>query len=306
VRIDPRHLQHFPEMQNAALAQLKALADAGAERRAIRLVQSWLSQAPGVASLHQAHLHLLREVGAGPAEKVRSLRALEQMGQLQSWRDIATLAEIELDAGDRAKARKLLAIALSKVRGLPGASEAREVLRALLPRTEEKLQTRRTIAAKIARAPKPVPKREPTTAQEPAASPVRSPEITVPIHVTVDEAPGLVAALSRGTSSLSDRALALRAHRIAVADHFGELLCLSTLRGVERMPHQIDTVKRALRVLRGRALLADEVGLGKTIEAAMFFAECRLRGLCETALILAPAMLVGQWRGELEAKLAPP
>jgi SNF2 family DNA or RNA helicase len=49
-------------------------------------------------------------------------------------------------------------------------------------------------------------------------------------------------------------------------------------------------------------LLADEVGLGKTIEAGMVLKEYLLRGMAERVLVLTPASLVGQWREELETK----
>ena len=57
-----------------------------------------------------------------------------------------------------------------------------------------------------------------------------------------------------------------------------------------------------LKQFRGRVLLADEVGLGKTIEAGMVLKEYLLRGMAESVLVLAPASLVGQWREELETK----
>src|SRR5438874_1459123 len=52
----------------------------------------------------------------------------------------------------------------------------------------------------------------------------------------------------------------------------------------------------------GRAILADEVGLGKTIEASIIYKELAIRGLARRALILTPASLVGQWQGELAEK----
>src|SRR5216110_3993220 len=52
----------------------------------------------------------------------------------------------------------------------------------------------------------------------------------------------------------------------------------------------------------GRAILADEVGLGKTIEASIVYKELAVRGLARRVLILTPASLVGQWQGELEEK----
>jgi len=57
-----------------------------------------------------------------------------------------------------------------------------------------------------------------------------------------------------------------------------------------------------LKQFRGRVLLADEVGLGKTVEAGMVFKEYALRGMAERVLVLTPASLIGQWREELESK----
>ncbi|MGE5507223.1 MAG: DEAD/DEAH box helicase [Chitinophagales bacterium] len=64
-------------------------------------------------------------------------------------------------------------------------------------------------------------------------------------------------------------------------------------------PHQEAAVSRVLTELGGRAILADDVGLGKTIEAAALLSEYRWRGLIRRALILAPAALLKQWEGEL-------
>ncbi|MBF0179014.1 MAG: DEAD/DEAH box helicase family protein [Magnetococcales bacterium] len=83
---------------------------------------------------------------------------------------------------------------------------------------------------------------------------------------------------------------------------FSELLCLAHLHQVESYWYQVETVRKVLRQFRGRVLLADEVGLGKTIEAGMVLKEYLLRGMVERVLILTPASLVGQWREELEVK----
>jgi SNF2 family DNA or RNA helicase len=70
--------------------------------------------------------------------------------------------------------------------------------------------------------------------------------------------------------------------------------------------YQTQTAQTVLRRMRGRAILADEVGLGKTIEAGLVLAELRLRGMADRTLILTPAGLVEQWREELERKFALP
>ena len=105
-------------------------------------------------------------------------------------------------------------------------------------------------------------------------------------------------------SGLDDVALALDAWRLRLADQFDELLCLARVKGVKRLDYQVETVHRVLRAFRGRALLADEVGLGKTIEAGMLISEYVLRGMARTVLVVCPAALVGQWRAELAEKFA--
>lgn len=74
----------------------------------------------------------------------------------------------------------------------------------------------------------------------------------------------------------------------------------------EPFEHQLRTAAVVLRQMAGRAILADEVGLGKTIEAGIVLSELRLRGLARRVLVLAPAGLVGQWGEELERKFAIP
>jgi SNF2 family DNA or RNA helicase len=70
--------------------------------------------------------------------------------------------------------------------------------------------------------------------------------------------------------------------------------------------YQVQAARTALRRMRGRAILADEVGLGKTIEAGLVLAELRLRGLADRTLVITPAGLVTQWQEELERKFAVP
>lgn len=105
-------------------------------------------------------------------------------------------------------------------------------------------------------------------------------------------------------SSIDLYQMRLLGERISLQEGFNELLCLDTLTGVETFWYQIETVKRVLRHFRGRVLLADEVGLGKTIEACLLLKEYILRGLVERVLILTPPSLVSQWREELDSKFA--
>ncbi len=90
--------------------------------------------------------------------------------------------------------------------------------------------------------------------------------------------------------------------RLQLLRGFDELLCLEGLTGVEHLPHQIETVRKVMRRFRGRVLLADEVGLGKTIEACLLLREYLLRRLIKRVLILVPNPLVSQWHEELSSK----
>ncbi|NLG84878.1 MAG: DEAD/DEAH box helicase [Firmicutes bacterium] len=66
--------------------------------------------------------------------------------------------------------------------------------------------------------------------------------------------------------------------------------------------HQLETARKVIREMGGRAILADEVGLGKTIEAGLIIKEYLLRGMIRRFLVLAPASLCLQWAAELQEK----
>lgn len=65
------------------------------------------------------------------------------------------------------------------------------------------------------------------------------------------------------------------------------------------LPHQIRALSRAISDDRVRYLLADEVGLGKTIEAGLIMKELKLRGLVKRTLVIAPKGLLTQWVSEM-------
>src|SRR3954470_15283680 len=68
---------------------------------------------------------------------------------------------------------------------------------------------------------------------------------------------------------------------------------------IDPNPHQIDAVIFALRRLReGGCILADAVGLGKTIEAGLVIAQSRAEG-AQRGLLVVPKSLIGQWQNEL-------
>jgi SNF2 family DNA or RNA helicase len=128
------------------------------------------------------------------------------------------------------------------------------------------------------------------------------PALFTPTHGFDWAKPALDACALALPGSLERAALAIAAAELGSMTKFDELLCLPTLNGVMAYHYQMDTVRRVLRSLRGRALLADEVGLGKTVEAIMVLAEYRLRRLVRRALVLAPPGLVNHWHCELLSK----
>lgn len=78
------------------------------------------------------------------------------------------------------------------------------------------------------------------------------------------------------------------------------ILLAPMMSNVIPLPHQIYALSRAMSSNRIRYLLADEVGLGKTIEAGLILRELKLRGLVKRTLIVAPKSLAIQWIAEME------
>jgi SNF2 family DNA or RNA helicase len=89
---------------------------------------------------------------------------------------------------------------------------------------------------------------------------------------------------------------------LSVMADYDQLICLPTLTAIDKYWYQIETARKVLGQLGGRALLADEVGLGKTIEAGLIIAEYLARGMVQSMLVLTPASLVSQWQSELSDK----
>ena len=68
------------------------------------------------------------------------------------------------------------------------------------------------------------------------------------------------------------------------------------------LPHQRYALERALETNACRYMLADEVGLGKTIEAGLIIKELETRGLIERILVVCPKGLMTQWEAEMQEK----
>ncbi len=99
-----------------------------------------------------------------------------------------------------------------------------------------------------------------------------------------------------------DFRLRLLSAAVLQAPAFEDLLAVDAARGVVPLEHQTHAVRQLLARLRGRGMLCDEVGMGKTIEAGLALLELTLRRAVRRALILAPPSLLGQWKDELGSK----
>ena len=106
----------------------------------------------------------------------------------------------------------------------------------------------------------------------------------------------VIAGLRPGTPEVVEQLwLALEAVELPLMEGAATL----TSAKVDLLPHQVVLVHRIANASPRRFLVADEVGLGKTIETALVLRELASRGELTRALIVAPAGLVENWQREL-------
>ena len=140
------------------------------------------------------------------------------------------------------------------------------------------------------------------TTEAPAASaprPQRPP--TPPVPVRVEFPPLKFQDSVLPLADLNSFLLSERAAQWWVSNQSDDLLALPYCR-IERFDYQLRTALRVIGPLRGRALLSDEVGLGKTIEAGLVLKEYLTRGMIKRFLVLTVPSLVDQWEEELQDK----
>ncbi len=144
---------------------------------------------------------------------------------------------------------------------------------------------------------------QPLSKNEPPKKPVTgAPLQNIPISIEVDAA-SFTKPLSQGHFTFYENYnLTLEAYQIRFKESFESLICLTNLKGVRSLWYQEETARKVLKRFRGRALLSDEVGLGKTIEASIVLKEYIQRSMVKSALILTPTSLVSQWKDELRTK----
>jgi SNF2 family DNA or RNA helicase len=76
--------------------------------------------------------------------------------------------------------------------------------------------------------------------------------------------------------------------------------------GIDVKPYQLEPLRKALRMPRVALFIADDVGLGKTIEAGLIMRELLLRQKAQRVVVVAPPSVVLQWQGEMESRFGLP
>lgn len=110
--------------------------------------------------------------------------------------------------------------------------------------------------------------------------------------------------LNYGSTDHKKHLSTLRALRLHAGQPDDELRSLNEVSEdqVKLLEHQAEAAYRALFEMDGKALFADEVGLGKTIETGIVLKEMHYRDTVDSVLVLTPAQLAKQWQGELHEK----
>ena len=138
-------------------------------------------------------------------------------------------------------------------------------------------------------------------AQAPVARPVEPKLPIPPVIVTMRMDLPRLEECDTPPSDLGSYLLRERAALWWISNQSDDLLALPHCK-IEHLEYQIRTALRVIGPLRGRALLSDEVGLGKTVEAGIVLKEYLTRGMVRRFLVLTVPSLVDQWEEELSEK----
>jgi superfamily II DNA or RNA helicase len=266
------------------LAATAALLEERPERALIYLKRYYKRYVPGHT------YHLLRALALGQRNQFVPARIILERHGLDSPRDA-----IRVFPGSRTRAEWLL----PRLNAILYREEASAYRETTTHRATEQLRKKTPKAPHGARSSSPTPAPDTRQPAEPGLPLI---DLEIPFATEVDLSRLTVAIKEEPETDGGWYLLRERFAHLGLAQGFDELLCLPHLHQVEILRHQIETARKVLKQFRGRVLLADEVGLGKTIEAGIVLKEYLLRGMVETVLVLAPASLVGQWQEELESK----
>jgi len=251
----------------------KVLVQDPTHEQALRLLAQ-IHDAAGHHAIALSYLRQLRKLVSDPVVLFNTGVVYEHMGQSEDARQSMREFLAATKTFREPKWRRMRESAESLCELVRLKSEVVKPLAVTLPKP--------TAAAKLTEAPKREKAPEPPRATVQFFSPA-APSFAHP-------------------GTLVEYLLRSRWIELRLAQNFEDLLCLPSLSGVDAYVYQQETVRRVLRHFKGRALLADEVGLGKTIEACLVLKEYWMRGLVRKALVLTPPSLVSQWKGELIEK----
>ncbi len=229
------------------------------------------------------------------------LRFLTRRGDISSMRAFLTQQRVRMETFKRdcAEKKEKRDFAL-----MDRILDRLEMLQRKLAPEAERISIRKARERRGARAPEPTllePASDEATRPVPPLKPVLelpAPAFDVPI-VMEEGVAGAPFLPIHGQEGLDALGLACEAVRMQQLKEFDQLLCQDAIPGVIPHRYQSECARRVLTRFRGRAILADEVGLGKTIEAGMVIKEYLMRGLAKSVLVLVPPALVGQWQSEM-------
>jgi SNF2 family DNA or RNA helicase len=294
--------------------------------RALFWAQKKLKLEPADSHMRSLALHCTQHLGDDEAFYSLFCQSY-QYGQLTTRHNGLILAEMAYERKQYELAREVLQAVLSDSSSLTGKllksrqKQAQQIYAWCLARVHSATKklaeakqpaVKEEPAARVPSAPKP-PSSTLATAENKSeagagALPTPQPEALPALDIAfkTEAEPLLEALQAHRRSDPATLNLALKAYRLSFRTSYDQLLCLPTLREVKSLWYQEETARKVMKTFRGRAILADEVGLGKTVEAGLILKEYMLRGLVRTALILVPSSLVNQWQEELRDKFAIP
>ncbi len=253
----------------------------------VRVQALWRTRHPEALELQVSAARRFPRI---PAAQVVTVEALLRLGRDAEAREALQRARLMMTARVHPRLRQQLeefALVLA----------AQTHARAAPPKKRREARTQRTQRTHVAQPSAGLPGGAASLAQRAAPEAAR-----VELVFRPATAPAEFHLPSDPTLALDDYRLRLDAQAVARLSSFDTLLALAVVRGVDHYEYQLRTVKRVLGEFHGRALLADEVGLGKTVEACLCLKEYLLRGLVSRVLILVPPALRAQWRDELANK----
>lgn len=115
------------------------------------------------------------------------------------------------------------------------------------------------------------------------------------LQIVTSRTEAIIAHVQGGAERLRHAWLHLEAHALPLMDNAAAL----TSAPIDLLPHQVVLTHQVATAAPRRFLVADEVGLGKTIETALILRELASRGELTRALMVVPAGLVNNWHREL-------